>query len=282
MQSTFKARFWRYFRWGALVFCALFVFRLIYGYVATGTTGGSDFSSDYFDQISDLRKNYASEKVAQQPDFTTNSKYEKTAIVKTTSSDFTKEEKDIRGKVDNYKGVIQYEKALGKKGNRELHLMIGINPATFDSFYHEIQGIGVIRSMSITKIDKTNDYRQLNAKKISLEKTMTSLEALKKTGVSGSDLLTIYDRQLMLEQQLQDLGVDLGAFNTENEFCTVKLSLYEGATAKSISFIHRVKVALEWTLHFFAFAVMGAVGLVLCVFVLLLFIDKLNVLNLIK
>lgn len=291
MQTSIKARFWRLFRWGAGVFVVLFIFRLIYGYVASNTNNTGDYSENYFDQVNGLRRNYATTKMAMsapspgssvQPDFSTNQKYEKTAIVRTTTSDFSKDELDVRKKIESYKAMIQYEKALGKKGDRELHLMIGVNPEKFDSFYHEIQGIGVIKSMSITKVDKTNEYRQLNAKKVSLEKTVESLEALKKNPSANTELLPIYDRQLELEDKLQNLGVDLGNFNTENEFCTVKLSLYEGATAQSISFIHRVKVALQWTIHYFAYTVIGFTVLSVFVFILLLIIDKLNILGLFK
>ncbi|WPV69262.1 DUF4349 domain-containing protein [Chitinophaga sp. LS1] len=288
MQTSIKARFWRLFRWGAGVFCVLFIFRLIYGYVASNTNSTGDYYENYFDQVNGLRKNYATSKLKMaptagpQPDFSTNQKYEKTAVVRTTTSDFQKDEENVRKKIESYKAMIQYEKALGRKGDRELHLMIGVNPETFDAFYHEIQGIGIIRSMSITKVDKTNEYRQLNAQKVSLEKTVTSLEALKKQPGTNQELLPIYDRQLELEDRLQNLGVDLGNFNTENEFCTVKLSLYEGATAQSTSFIHRLKIALQWTIHYFAYIVIGFTVLSIFVFVLLLIIDKLNILGLFK
>lgn len=294
MQISIKARFWRIFRWGVGVFIIMFIFRLIYGYVASNTNSTGDYYENYFDQVNGLRRNYATSKIKEsfsaspapaatpQPDFSTNQKYEKTAVVRTTSSEFQKDEDNIRKKIEGYKAMIQYEKALGRKGDRELHLMIGVNPEKFDSFYHEIQGIGVIKSMSITKVDKTNEYRQLNAQKISLEKTVASLEALKHQAGGNQELLPIYDRQLELEDKLQNLGVDLGNFNTENEFCTVKLSLYEGATAQSISFIHRVKVALQWTIHYFAYTVIGFTVLSIFVFILLLIIDKLNILGIIK
>ena len=179
--------------------------------------------------------------------------------------------------------MIQYEKALGQKGNRELHLMIGVNPDAFDSFYVAIQQIGTIKSMSITKVDKTNDYRQLNAKKVSLEKTLQSMEELKnKPGTNTQDLLEVYDRILTIEGNLQDLGVELGNFNTENEFCTVKLSLYEGVPAKSISLIYRMKIALQWTIHYFAFTMFGAAMVLLGAFTLLLVIDKLKILGMIN
>jgi uncharacterized protein YfcZ (UPF0381/DUF406 family) len=102
----------------------------------------------------------------------------------------------------------------------------------------------VIRSTEITKIDKTNEYRQLNAKKASLEKTLASLQELKsKTGVID-DFISLNYKILEIETQMQELGVELGNFDAENEFCTIKFSLYEGAAAKSLNFIERFKIAL--------------------------------------
>ena len=40
------------------------------------------------------------------------------------------------------------------------------------------------------------------------------------------------NRILEIEQQLQGLGVSLGNFDDENEFCTVHFSLLEGKEVK--------------------------------------------------
>lgn len=161
-------------------------------------------------------------------------------------------------------------------------MLIGINPVLFDSFYLAIQKIGVVKAMEITKVDKTNEYRQLNAKKTSIEKTLQSLNELKSKGGEIADFVSLNEKILEVEEKLQGLGVELGNFDTENEFCTVKLSLYEGATEKNISFIHRVKVALEWTIKYFATIVFSVLGLSAAIFVLLLIIDKLKIINMVN
>ena len=116
------------------------------------------------------------ENVQVASNIASNQKFEKTASIKTKTSEFEKDEKLIKDKVKNFNSVIQYEQNLGQKGNRQIHLLIGVNPSKFDSFYLEVQKIGVIKATEITKVDKTNEYRQLNAKKASIEKTLQSLK----------------------------------------------------------------------------------------------------------
>lgn len=288
MMKSFKARIWGLVRLAALVFLVLFIFRFIYGYVATDGRQSGDYSNDFFESISNLRKNYASEKMQfqgtasqHQPDMavTPSQKYEKTASVKTKSSHFDQDSKQIAAQTEAFKAIVQYEQALGLKGSRELHLMIGVNPEAFDSFYLAVQKIGVIRATQITKVDKTNEYRQLNAQKASLLKTLESLNELKSKPGPITDLVSLHDKILETEGKLQDLGVELGNFDTENEFCTVKLSLYEGATEKKVSLIHRVRISLEWTIHYFTYLVFAALGVLCGAFVLLVIIDKLKVIN---
>jgi len=288
MMKSFKARIWGLVRLAALVFLALFIFRFIYGYVAPDGRQTGDYSNDFFESISNLRKNYASEKMQQfqgaashQPDMaiSPSQKYEKTASVKTKSSHFEQDSKQIAAQTESFKAIVQYEQALGLKGSRELHLMIGVNPEAFDSFYLAVQKIGVIKATQITKVDKTNEYRQLNAQKASLLKTLESLNELKSKPGPITDLVALHDKILETEGKLQDLGVELGNFDTENEFCTVKLSLYEGATEKKISVIHRVRVALEWTIHYFTYLVFAALGVLCGAFVLLVIIDRLKLIN---
>jgi hypothetical protein len=286
MTGNFKTRFLKISKWFALLFLLLFLFRLLYGYVASDTTTSGDYSGDFFGSIENLRKNYASEKIAikggdvqLQSNIASNQKFEKTASIKTKTSEFEKDEQTVKAKAKSFNAVIQYEQNLGQKGNRQIHLLIGVNPVLFDSFYTAVQKIGVLKAMEITKVDKTNEYRQLNAKKTSIEKTLQSLNELKTKGGEISDFVSLNEKILEVEERQQGLGVELGNFDTENEFCTVKLSLYEGAVQKSISFLHRLKVALEWTIKYFAIIVFALLGVSVAIFVLLLIIDKLKLMN---
>lgn len=286
MTTSFKSRFWKTSRWFAGLFVLLFAFRLLYGYTASDSNTGNDYSDNFFSSIDHLRKNYASEKMAIKggdvqvaSNIASNQKYEKTASIKTKTSEFEKDENLLKSTSKSFAAVIQYEQNLGQKGNRQIHLLIGVNPGLFDSFYVALKNIGVLKATEITKVDKTNEYRQLNAQKASIEKTLQSLNDLKAKGGEIADFISLNDKILEIEEKAQALGVELGNFDAENEFCTVKLSMYEGATEKNIRFMHRVKVALEWTIKYFAMIALTIFVLTLAIFVMLLIVDKLKIIN---
>jgi hypothetical protein len=286
MPQTYKSRIARSATWFVALFLLLFLFRLLYGYFgATNAIEGAVARYDYFGSLN-IRKNYASENQFNQgpkqfqPDNSfTSSKYEKTAAISTGSGHFDADDSLVRNITSSFGGAIQYEKSLGKKSNRELHLSIGVRPVSFDSFYRAIQGVGTVRSTTITKVDKTNEYRQLNAKKISLEKNLASLNELRNRNGAISDYVGLHEKILEVETQLQELGVDLGNFNTENEFCTLHLSLFEGQERKATSFLQRVKIALEWTIKYYAVGVVAFAAVLVCSFLLLLIIDRFKLLS---
>lgn len=289
MATNFKLKYKQYLKIGIALFAVLFIFRLIYGYLETNSNNSFDNSGDFFSSIENLRKNYASEKsmkmsepsVSQNPssNFASNQKYEKTASIKSKTSNFDDDKTKLEKTTKDFKAVVQYEKNEGKKGNREIHLLIGVNPILFDSFYIDIQKIGALKATEITKIDKTNEYRQLNAKKISLEKTLTSLNELKSRGGAISDYVALHDKILEIEKQMQELGVELGNFDSENEFCSIRFSLYEGASEKQISLLHRLKVAFEWTIQYYLMMIFGVLCLSAFIFMALLIIDRWNILR---
>jgi hypothetical protein len=289
MATNFRLLYNRYFQWAIGVFFILFIFRLMYGFVEKNNSNAINNSGDFFSSIQDLRKNYASEKGGNafkfeanpnaQQSFNSNQKYEKTASIKSKSGDFDADKTKTERVTKDFKAVVQYEKNEGKKGNREMHLLIGVNPVLFDSFYLEIQKIGALNATEITKIDKTNEYRQLNAKKVSLEKTLASLIDLKSRGGAIGDYVTLHDKILEIENQMQGLGVELGNFDSENEFCSIRFSLYEGASSKQISMVYRIRIALEWTIKYYAMIAFGLLCMSGFIFILLLIIGKLNVLK---
>jgi Domain of unknown function (DUF4349) len=281
MSTTLHYRAWKLGRWLIGLFFVLFVFRLIYGFAQTDVPD-YDQPSDFFSNV-DLRKNYASEKGSfkeggsvPSPAFAASQKYEKTATTRSRSTTFERDQAQLGQRIKEYAGVVQYEQRNGNPGGRQLHLLIGVEPEKFDSFYAAVQSIGQVRFTEITKVDKTNEYRQLNAKKASLEKTLVSLTELKSKGGDIDDYIALTEKIRGIEAELQDLGVDLGNFDTENEFCSVRFSLYEGAAKRTIGMMQRVKVALEWTLEYYALALVVCAGILITTLVLVLLVDRLR------
>jgi len=248
-------------------FVALFLGRLAYGYLspverASVLSGTEDFAlmtnigsrSEGFSKL----ENFASEKLKVQRDANTEAvsvdqKYEKIASVLSTSSAFEDDEKSVRLLAGRYSALIQFEQSSGLPGKRRLDLGIGVPPDRFDPMVAELKAIGELSSIRVDKTDKTNEYKDLKARRASLETTREALASLKSKGGRIDEFTNLENRILEIDQEIQSTGVKLGDYDQENEFCTVKLSLSEkgAATPSGISFRHRVVVALVWTVQYY-------------------------------
>jgi len=280
MKQTFKKRLKKGIIYLLLLFIVLFLFRIAYGY--TIKPNGSTEAVSFFQEIASTRSNYASKKYkiknnanTSQPSVNVDQKYEKIATVNTKSSEFEKEQKALNDEIKKQEAIIQFEQNTGNKGNRRLQLLIGVQPEKFDSLYSSLSKIGKVQSEEITKKDKTNEYKQLNAKKESLLKTRASLIELKSKGGKIEEFINLENRILSIEEELQGLGVQLGNYDEENEFCTIKFSLLEGVENK-ISLMHRVKVALDWTVSTYFKLMVTLFFIAGLVYFILLILDKLN------
>jgi hypothetical protein len=289
MNITFKKRLINTLLIASAGFVLLFAFRFIYGYTTGAQEVNEEYISSFFEDLGTLKKNYASDKykfsradyaptessanAQAKGEIDVDQKYEKTATIKTQTPRFDDDEKKLRDKIKTENAIIQYEQSLGGRGNRELHLMVGIPPEKFDTFYVDLLKIGIVRSKDITKVDKTNEFKNLNAKKASLEITRQSLLEIKKQSGKIDEYINLQNRILEIEQELQNLGVALGDFDEENEFCTVKLSLVEKRII-TISMLHRLKVAFEWAVQYYLLMACILAAVAFFGFFLLLIIDK--------
>ena len=231
-------------------FMVLFAYRLSTANEESFTPVAIFHQTEISESIIEVRKNYATQKhkvASGQSPIRIDQKYEKIADITSVTTKFDLEENLIRKQIKNYNGLIQFENKNGNEGYRNLSLIVGVPPENFDSIYHQLIKIGTVQAKQITKKDKTNEYKQLNAQKLSLEKIRTSLIALKSEGGRIEEYMQLENRILEIEQQLQELGVNLGNFDAENEFCTVKFSLTE-IERKNTSLFQRLELAFIWTL----------------------------------
>ncbi|MBL7827011.1 MAG: DUF4349 domain-containing protein [Saprospiraceae bacterium] len=258
------------------LFAILFLARLAYSF-REKKESQEQFGSgpSFFADKGSFRKNYASEKSYEPapppnaPDGGSSQKYEKTATLNARTDAFQEDENRLRSTSTGFQAVIQYEQKSGNPGHRNLHLMIGVKPELFDSFYVAVQRIGDIYINEVTKVDKTTEFRELNAQKASLQKALLSLNDLKNRAGSISDLVGLHEKILDVERQLQELGVELGNFSAENEFCTVRFSLHEKAAARTISFVNRVIDAFIWTVQYYALGLFFLGGMLLVAWLML-------------
>lgn len=243
-------------------FAVLFGLRLLYGFIAY--PNGKDYSNQNYLPTSSFefsKNNYASTKwqrkgggkaAVSTGSAAVDQKYAKVASMSSATNQFEEDEKKIRQKIKEYNALIQFEQNSGLQENRYLHLAIGIDPSKFEEFTPELKKIGKLTSIRIDKIDKTSEFKDLKAKRSSLEKIRENLIGLKGQEGKIEELINLENRILDIEQQIQNLGVSLGEFDEENEFCTVKFSLLETKINNNIIPISsRLKTAFEWTIKYY-------------------------------
>ncbi|NPV01197.1 MAG: DUF4349 domain-containing protein [Brevinematales bacterium] len=282
----------------AIGFGALFLIRMIYAFaagekpysppgyqdntmmlnnninVSAGLEQGTPASYyRYGNFMSETTMKYINDKGGAPQPVTIEQKYEMVANISLRSSRFETDEADIRGLIASNQAVIQNESRNGLPGNRILQLVIGVPPEHFDSIIKSLQKFGTVKSLSINKYDKTGEYQDLNVQKQSLETMRDSLVALKKKPGTINEMIELEKQILEIEKTIRGLGVSLGGFSKENEFCTVELTVSEGSGV--LSYIFAVIVlSLEWTFWtYLAIMGFGALALV-SVFVVIKIMEK--------
>jgi Domain of unknown function (DUF4349) len=249
----------------AIIFAALFVLR----FLSLAAPPPNDFGFDGGGQANSVfegsRKNYASSKKLEATTggeaIGNSQKYEKIGSLTQVSQDYEADRKKTDDLIAANKGMVQLERATGLKGRRLLHLGIGVPPERFDAFIEAVRGVGKAVAIEIVKNDKTNEYLQLRAKRATLEKARTALEDLKAGGGSIDERVNVQTKLTDIEQQIQELGVSLGDFDSQNELCTVKLTLREAAKATELSVAWRALRALELALFDYLMLGLGFFGL---------------------
>jgi len=214
--------------------------------------GAWAYSNSALNNASFERKNYATAKIKNDAGGSPDQKYEKVGALVTQTQRFTEDEKQARALILQYKALIQSEQRSGLPGNQNLQLGIGVIPEKFDEMVRDCRAIGKTLSLQINKTDKTNEYKDLQAKKTSLVETRAALSALKTRSGKIEELMELENRILQIDEQVQGLGVRLGEYDAENEFCTVKLTLSETGKVSGIPLLQRLKVSLEWTVSIYA------------------------------
>jgi Domain of unknown function (DUF4349) len=238
----------------ALLFVALFALRLLLA-PSLMRDGGPGPSSEQ-QSFENSRKNYASAK--QQSAVPTAApaadvqKYEKIATLAQASGAFDDDKTRMTQVITAHQGIVQLERQTGLTGRRSLFLGIGVPPDKFEAFIDAAKAIGRNVQIDVVKNDKTNDYLQLKAKRTTLEKARAALEGISSSGGSVDERVNVQNRLTEIEEKIQELGVSLGEFDTQNELCTVNLTLTETRIRREQSLPRRLFEALEWTAFWYA------------------------------
>lgn len=272
----------------ALGFITLFILRLSYGYLnypngVVRTT--AEYTPSENDSFTLERRNYASSKAAAVKDVAAtmpmsnvDQKYEKIGTLTSSSMQYEQDEKNLYELIKREQIMIQLERRAGLTPRRQLNIALGVVPDKFDKTIEELRQIGTLKIIQIDKNDKTNEYKKLEAERISLQKARDALLELKNGKAEVSDMISLTNQLLEIENKIQALGVNLGEFDENNEFCTVKFTLIESreTNALTIGFAHRIKTAFTWTSKaYFLFWLTTALGL-LGLWLLAIFMEKIS------
>jgi len=177
------------------------------------------------------KRNYASAKIAvaqpSAPAQILDQKYEQVARLSSTTTEFEADSRRLKDAAGAAKAVVQSEDAYGLPGFRSLSISLGVVPDFFEPAIESLRAVGKLESITVAKADKTADYKALEARRLSLEKTRDGLAALRRAGADLADLISLETKILEIEGQIQELGVSLGDFSEGNSFCTINATLRE-------------------------------------------------------
>ncbi len=257
---------------------------LYFIYLELGGSGGNAmYAAEHFKAIreddsfaSSSVRNYATVKFeAMQTAQAVEQKYEKIASIHAATKQFDSDEQQARAAVKEHNALIQEEAIHSDDGLRWLQLTIGVPPEHFDAIVTVLKKIGEDGGYQITKTDKTNEYLELKAKRTTLEKTRDALVDLKKQSGKIEELVKLEQEILDIEGKIQEFGVQLGQFDKENEFCTVRFSLSEThKQERHSSHLGYLVESLQWAstvyLALLGIAFMG----LLCVVLVLVILEK--------
>lgn len=251
-----------------IAFVTVFIARWCYNmffssYDVNIFVGGSVQSISY----ESPRKNIASEKYVQTDSVgkqvAIDQKYDKTANMAMQSKNFGETNRGIRSLVEAHNAVIQTENLSGLEGTQKLSMTIGVLPDAFDDLVEEIRGIAELRSFTVNKTDKTEEFRSLMAEIETLETSREAYQALQAQGGELQDLIMLQEKLLEIEGSLQAIGARAGLYASENSFCTVNVSLVESSmhTVSVANIMHHAMDSFLWTMALFGVALAIVVGL---------------------
>ena len=239
----------------AALFAVLFAARLAWELTRERTRPFGGFGNAEIYQSSAPagdRRNYASAKIAvdQAPSGAqvVEQKYERVSQIEARTEHWDSDIAAVKLAIEGAKALVQRENSYGLEGARVLSLSLGVIPDAFDPTVETLKAIGELRSANVIKTDRTSDFRALEARRLSLEKTRDGLARLRDSGAQLSDRIDLETRILEIEGQIQELGVSLGDFSELNSFCTVHFTLREAPSgAWGPRLLDAVLSALGWT-----------------------------------
>lgn len=256
-------------------------------YRAGRNLGGMVGSGSYDFNFSN--RNYASKKMRVEKTQATvtsgamvDQKYQKISTIGTTSESFDTDEQKLRTIIKSVDALVQYEKNAGLGTRRQLQMAIGVQPQDFDALVAQLKELGKLVEFRSDVTDKTNEFKELQAQRESLQSFRNSLIQLKSKSGKIEELINLEDRILKVEKELQGLGVNLGEFDSENEFSTIKYTLRETKKAVVVSdnnVMVKMAKAIQWALLYYGITIFLFTLFLIGSWIFLKVVNELKILN---
>ena len=166
--------------------------------------------------------------ILDQPNIDLIEVYEKTALLSSGSVDFEADERRLRRALADRQAVILNEKNNGIAPERRLMLEVGVNPEQFDALVEQLLQIGHLKSINVTRHDRTSEFRKLHAQRQSLKKYLESVVKLRAAKEPSIDATLKVEQKIQeIEKELQSLSGQLGELLGKESLYHVNVTLYE-------------------------------------------------------
>lgn len=247
----------------AIVFGILFIIQILYQSLShTDRPRSQLLQSSMYESA---RKNYAGHSLQAQSG---SDRYEKIAAMALRTTSFEEDRKSILKIVAGQNGIIQFEKLQNNPPDRTYNIQIGVSPHKFDDITESLRNLSTVLAISIEKNDRTSEYIEKLAAKEALIQARQSLLALKQRPGSMEELMKLEDRLLELENQIRQASLAAGQFQTDQELCTVRITLHEASLLSDAAEI--ITDSFLWTIALAVALGIIAGGLAFAFYVLML------------
>lgn len=271
--SMFNKKMKRIVTFILIGFIILFLLRLAFDSFINPTSSGMNFQESNlvlsgtgnvitkFDSVKNYATlNFSKDVGAQSTALIVQQKYEKIASLSSRSNNFDSDQKEINNVINKNSALIQYNQFSGLEGNRLLQIAIGVDPDQFDNIVEMLKKIGKPESISISKFDKTNEYKDLQAKKKLLEDTKSEFVSLKSKAQKVDESINVQNKITEINNEIQQLGLNLEEYNSNISLCTIKYTLQEqenkqlDSRLKLDNVLKNIFESFEWTIHYYSLA----------------------------
>ena len=189
---------------------------------------------------------------------------EETANANATSTAFDADKEKFLKIVSERKGKILHERAQGLAPQRSLSMTIGVNADSFQATVQDLKAIGTLTALTVTRTDRTEEFRALLAKKQSSVKYLDSLSKLRQAPAgSVQDLIKLEEKILEVQREIENASMRLGDFTPEESLSNIAYTLAERPAVPAYRLEERLLDAMGWGSVVYAYLIGALVALFL-------------------